>query len=98
MFKCLLLVMSTKRVLKVLYVLPFEVNLYVKHSHSGVISQILYAQMTYQPKSVGKMADFETLILHISLDSSQIFAHSDVISDCLCQAFSLGRLSAKKCW
>ena len=50
-----------------------SLTVYVKHSHSGVISQI--AQMTYQPKSVGKMADFETLILHISLDSSQIFAH-----------------------
>ena len=28
--------------------------------------------MTYQPKSVGKMADFETLTLCISLNSSQM--------------------------
>ena len=27
--------------------------------------------MTYQPKSVGKIADFETLTLRISLNSSQ---------------------------
>ena len=30
------------------------------------------SQMTYQPKSVDKMADFETLTLRISLNSSQM--------------------------
>ena len=30
------------------------------------------SQMTYHPKIVGKMADFETLILCISLNSSQM--------------------------
>ena len=31
--------------------------------------------MTYQPKSVDKMADFETLTLFISLNSSQMCTH-----------------------
>ena len=31
--------------------------------------------MTYQPKSVGKMADFETLILRISLNASQMYTY-----------------------
>ena len=35
-------------------------------------------QMTYQPESVGKMADFETLVLSISLNSSQMCT-------CLCK-------------
>ena len=36
------------------------------------VSPVDKFQITYQPKSVGKMADFETLALCISLISSQI--------------------------
>ena len=39
----------------------------------GFIRQI--SLMTYQPKSVGKMADFETLTLCISLNSSQMCSY-----------------------
>ena len=43
--------------------------------------------MTYQPKSAGKMADFKTLTLSISLNSSQMctYFRKDVVTDyCLC--------------
>ena len=33
------------------------------------------SQMTYQPKSVGKMADFEILTIYISRNSSQMYVY-----------------------
>ena len=54
-------------------------SLYVRHIFticSSYIHRIFtrqFSQMSYQPKSVGKMADFETLTLCISLNS--LYAH-----------------------
>ena len=46
-------------------------------------------QMTYQPKSVGKMADFETLTAFISLNSSQMCTHycKDLVTGYLIKKF-----------
>ena len=46
------------------------------------------SQVTYQPKSVGKMADFETLSLCISLNSSKVCTYffKDLVTGyCLCR-------------
>ena len=37
-----------------------------------ILTNRLISQMTYEPKSVGEMADFETLTLCIFLNSSQM--------------------------
>ena len=40
--------------------------------------------MTYQPKSAGKMVDFESLTLFISLNSSQVCTYfcKDLVTEC----------------
>ena len=48
---------------------PPKVGVRLKLEHRGI------SQVTYQPKSVGKMADLETLTFCISLNSSQIYTH-----------------------
>ena len=45
------------------------------------------SQMTYWPKSVGKMADHETLTFRISLDSDQICTY--FLKDIVCRVLSV---------
>ena len=67
---------------------------------SAIFSLILYGrtlQMMYQPRSVGKMADFETLAHCISLNSSQMCTYfcKDYVTGC---CLYLVKNSTPKCY
>ena len=52
-----------------------------KDGHAGIYRRI--SQMSYQPKSLDKMVDFETLTVGISLNSIHMFSY-------LCKALVIG--------